>query len=371
MRKITSIINTMIEYENLAKLNAPFMEEFARAYDTVVKSGWYILGKSVANFEEEFALYSRASHCIGVASGLDAITLSIAAFNFERGSEIIVPSNTYIATILSVLQNGMKPVFVEPAIETYNIDPNKIEASITKKTKAIVVVHLYGKSCNMDPIVAICKKYDLKLIEDCAQSHGATYKNKFTGTFGDFGAFSFYPTKNLGALGDAGAIICNDKSLDKVIRRLRNYGSDVKYYNEIVGYNSRLDEMQAAFLLIKLKRLNEINNHKRMLASIYLDNLKSDFIKPVVSKDYFDAYHIFNIRHEKRDALKSYLLDNNIKTEVHYPVSPSRQKALSGMLDNYDFPISELVHATTLSLPISFYHTKDDVSRVVEVMNKF
>lgn len=363
--------NTIIEYENLSQLNQPFFEEFSKASEAVVKSGWYILGNNVKKFETEFALYNNISHCIGVASGLDAITLSLAAFNFEKGSEIIVPSNTYIATILSVLQNGMKPVFVEPSLETYNIDPVKIEASITKRTKAIIVVHLYGKPCDMDPIISICKKYSIKLIEDCAQSHGAKYKGGYTGTFGDFGAFSFYPTKNLGALGDAGAVVCKDASLDKAIRRLRNYGSDVKYYNEIVGYNSRLDEMQAAFLSVKLKRLNEINEHKRKLASVYLENLKNDFIMPVVQEDYFDVYHIFNIRHEKRDALKAYLLDNNIKTEIHYPVSPSRQKALAGMLDNYDFPISELIHSTTLSLPVSFYHTESNVNRVVEVMNKF
>jgi len=361
----------MIEYESLALLNAPFFDDYTKEFDKVLKSGWYILGNSVKQFEAEFASYNKANHCIGLASGLDAITLSIGAFDFEKGSEIIVPSNTYIATILSVMQNNMKPVLVEPSIDTYNIDPDKIEAAITSKTKAIVVVHLYGKACDMDPIIALCKKYNLKLIEDCAQSHGATYKGKHTGTFGEFGAFSFYPTKNLGALGDAGAVVCNDVALDKIIRRLRNYGSDIKYYNEVVGYNSRLDELQAAFLSVKLKRLDEINAHKRKLASIYLNNLKADFIKPVVDKDYFDVYHIFNIRHEKRDDLKEYLLKNGIKTEIHYPVSPSKQKALQGKLDNYNFPISEKIHATTLSLPISFFHTESDVNKVIEVMNKF
>jgi dTDP-4-amino-4,6-dideoxygalactose transaminase len=363
--------NTTIDYENLQKLNAPFFEEYTKSFDNVLKSGWYILGQSVKNFEEEFATYNNAKHCIGLASGLDAITLSLAAFNFDKGSEVIAPSNTYIATILSILQNNLKPVLVEPDINTYNIDPKKIEASITSKTKAIVVVHLYGKSCDMEPIVALCKKYDLKLVEDCAQSHGATFKGIKTGTFGEFGAFSFYPTKNLGALGDAGAIVCNDTDLDKKIRRLRNYGSDVKYYNEVVGYNSRLDEMQAAFLSIKLRKLDDINTHKRKLASIYLKELKTDFIKPVVHTDYVDVYHIFNIRHQKRDELKEYLLKNDIKTEVHYPVSPSKQKALQDLLDQYEFPISEEIHRTTLSLPISYFHTEEDVKRVVEVMNKF
>ncbi len=363
--------NTMIEYESLALLNEPFHKEYIYSFESILKSGWYILGENVKRFESQFALYNNADFCFGVASGLDAITLSIAAFNFEQGSEIIVPSNTYVATIISVLQNNMKPVLVEPSIETYNIDPAKIEASITKKTKAIVVVHLYGKSCNMDPILELCKKYNLKLIEDCAQSHGAKYKNKNTGTFGEFGAFSFYPTKNLGALGDAGAIVCNDKELAGIIRKLRNYGSDKKYYNDLVGYNSRLDEMQAAFLSVKLKRLDEINNHKRKLAAIYLENLKADFIKPSVDADYFDVYHIFNIRHPKRDELKAYLLKNNIKTEIHYPVSPNNQVALKEMFKNQQFPISEEIHNTTLSLPISFFHTEEDVNRVIETMNNF
>lgn len=362
---------TTIEYESLALLNKPFQEEYLKTFADVVNSGWYILGEKVKKFESEFATYTGGKNCVGLASGLDAITLAIAAFNFEKGSEIIVPSNTYIATIISVLQNNMTPVLVEPAIDTYNIDPAKIEASITNKTKAIVVVHLYGKPCNMDPILALCKKHNLKLIEDCAQSHGATYKGKQTGTFGEFGAFSFYPTKNLGALGDAGAIVCSDDTLTTTIRRLRNYGSDKKYYNELVGYNSRLDEVQAAFLSIKLRRLDEINAHKRTLASIYLKNLKQDFIKPVLDTDYFDVYHIFNIRHPKRDALKEYLLNNGIKTEIHYPLSPNKQVAMRDLYKGQEFPISEEIHATTLSLPISFFHTEEDVNRVVEVMNKF
>lgn len=362
---------TTIEYESLALLNKPFQKEYLETFADVVNSGWYILGEKVKKFENEFAAYTGGKHCVGLASGLDAITLAIAAFNFEKGSEIIVPSNTYIATIISVLQNNMTPVLVEPSIDSYNIDPAKIEACITNKTKAVVVVHLYGKPCNMNPILALCKKHNLKLIEDCAQSHGATYKGKQTGTFGEFGAFSFYPTKNLGALGDAGAIVCSDDTLTTTIRRLRNYGSDKKYYNELVGYNSRLDEIQAAFLSIKLRRLDEINAHKRKLASVYLKNLKQDFIKPVVDGDYFDVYHIFNIRHPKRDALKEYLLNNGIKTEIHYPLSPNKQAAMKDLYKGQEFPVSEEIHATTLSLPISFFHTEEDVNRVVEVMNKF
>ncbi len=361
----------MIEYENLALLNKPYFKDYTEEFNKVLTSGWYILGEHVKKFEKEFAAFNSVSNCIGVASGLDAITLSLKAFGFERGSEVIVPSNTYIATILSVLQNDLKPVLVEPDITTYTIDPGKIEEAITPKTKAILIVHLYGKSCDMDPIVALCRKYNLKLVEDCAQSHGATYKGKLAGTFGDFGAFSFYPTKNLGALGDAGAITCHDNELGKSVRMLRNYGSEVKYYNEVVGYNSRLDEVQAAFLSVKLRHLNEINLHKRKLASIYLKELKNDFVKPVVHDDYFDVYHIFSIRSDRRDELREYLLKNEIKTEIHYPVSPSRQKALQGVLDKYDFPISEKIHRTTLSLPVSTIHAETDIYRVIEVMNKF
>lgn len=360
----------MIEYENLHKSNSIFFEELKKSFDDTLNSGWFILGKKVEKFEQEFSSYHNEKYCFGVASGLDALLLSLKAFDFERESEVIVPSNTYIATILSILHAGLKPVLVEPDILTYNIDPKKIEESITANTKAIMIVHLYGKSCEMAKIVEICGKYKLRLIEDCAQSHGAKFKGQLTGTFGEFGAFSFYPTKNLGALGDAGAVITNDDSLAIKIKRLRNYGSDVKYYNEVVGYNSRLDEVQAGFLSIKLKWLDEINTHKRKLAQIYLDNLKDDFIKPVVDKNYFDVYHIFNIRHKKRDELKDYLLKNEIKTDIHYPVAPHKQNAMKNILEG-SYPISEEIHNTTLSLPCSFGHTEEEIYQVVEVMNKF
>jgi len=360
----------VIEYENLYNSNKIFFEEFETSFKNTLNSGWYILGKNVENFENEFSSYHNIKHCLGVASGLDALLLSLKAFNFEKGSEVIVPSNTYIATILSILHAGVKPVLVEPNIATYNIDPNKIEEAITSRTKAIMIVHLYGKSCEMDQVISLCIKHNLKLIEDCAQSHGAKYKGKLTGTFGEFGAFSFYPTKNVGALGDAGAIITEDGNLAGQIKRLRNYGSDVKYYNEVVGFNSRLDEVQAGFISIKIKSLYKINEHKRKMANIYLENLKSDYILPVVDNDYFDVYHIFNIRHQKRDELKQYLLSNNIKTDIHYPVPPHKQKAMKNILSG-DYPISEEIHKTTLSLPCSFGHTEDEVSRVVEVLNKF
>lgn len=362
----------MIEYENLGKSNAKFFKEYEESFARTLQTGWYILGNNVTNFEREFSEYCGTAFCSGVASGLDALILSLRALEIEPECEVIVPSNTYIATIISVIQNGLKPVLVEPDLATYNIDPLKIEESITSKTRAIMVVHLYGKPCDMGPIMEIAGRRGLHVIEDCAQAHGARYRGKMIGSFGDFGAFSFYPTKNLGALGDAGAVTTSHAKYDLAIRRLRNYGSEVKYYNEVVGLNSRLGELLAGFLSIKLKKLNEINEHKRSLASIYLRELKNDFVKPQVHGDYYDVYHIFNIRHEKRDALREYMLKNGVKTDIHYPVAPHRQKAMRGIIDEkLEFRISELIHATTLSLPISFFHTEDDIYKVIEIMNKF
>jgi dTDP-4-amino-4,6-dideoxygalactose transaminase len=361
----------MIEYENLGRANKLFFEEYKAAFNEVLESGWYILGDKVKQFETEFASYCNTPYCIGVANGLDALNLSLRAFEFENGSEVIVPSNTYIATILSVVENNLQPILVEPDITTYNINPSLIEQAITSKTRAIMVVHLYGKLCDMDPILALAKKHNLKVIEDCAQSHGAKYKGRLSGSFGDYAAHSFYPSKNLGALGDAGAVTTVHTELADKIKTLRNYGSRQKYYNELVGVNSRLDELQAALLLVKLNHMDRITAHKRSLAAIYLKELKSDFIKPQVHEDYEDVYHIFNIRHPKRDALKEYLLKNGVKTEIHYPLAPNKQKAMKGILDNQATPIAEEIHSTTLSLPISFYHTEEEVLRVIEAMNAF
>lgn len=361
----------MIEYENLAKANRFFFRQYKKTFEKVLTGGWYILGKSVENFEKEFAIYCKAKYCVGVASGLDALILSLRILDLHKGDEVLVPSNTYIATILAIVHAGGKPILVEPNINTYNIDPNKIEERINSRTRAILVVHLYGKVCAMDKILSIAKKYNLPVIEDCAQSHGASFKNVRAGNFGSFGAFSFYPTKNLGAIGDAGAITTNNVEYAKQISILRNYGSDKKYYNEVIGYNSRLDELQAAFLSVKLKYLEKIIQHKRKLASIYLSYLKNDFVKPVVQKDYLDVYHIFNIRHEQRDALKAYLLKKNIKTEIHYPVAPVHQKAVKDLFKNAKTPVAEEIHRTTLSLPISFFHSSDDIYKVIDIMNKF
>ena len=359
----------MIEYENLRLVNEKLFDKYKDSFDKFLNSGWFVLGGQVAQFEEDFARFNSTKHCIGVASGLDALILAIDAFKFPKNSEIIVPSNTYIATILAIVRNGFKPILVEPDINTYNIDPTKIEEKINKSTKAILVVHLYGKACDMDPIIDIAKKYDLKIIEDVAQAHGAKYKGKLVGSFG-VGCFSFYPTKNLGALGDAGAITTDDDNLAKIFRSLRNYGSDKKYYNDELGYNSRLDEIQAGFLSVKLEILDDITNHKRELAKIYLENLDNRFIKPIVDEDYFDVYHIFNIRHKKRDELKTYLFENGIKTEIHYPLAPQKQKAMQGIIEA-EYPISEEIHNTTLSLPISYFHTKEDIIKVCQVMNRW
>lgn len=361
----------MIEYENLGRLNEQFFAEYRRRFDETLQSGWYILGKNVSGFEREFASYCGTSSCVGVASGLDALTLSLKALDLPPGGEVIVPSNTYIATILAVLHCGLKPVLVEPDLRTYNIDPKKISDKISSNSVALLVVHLYGKACDMTPILQIAERYSLKVVEDCAQAHGAKYHGQRVGGFGCFGAFSFYPTKNLGALGDAGAVTTNDSSLAQCIASLRNYGSSIKYHNDMVGYNSRLDELQAAFLSVKLARLDDITRHKRELARLYLDGLKGDFIKPLEQEGFEDVYHIFAVRHQERDRLKDYLKGNGIGTEIHYPVPPHRQKALQGILDKDDYPLSTEIHATILSLPVSYYHQKNDILQIIDVMNRF
>ena len=361
----------MIEYENLHKVNHSFFAEYKEKFQQILQSGWYILGNNVAEFEANFATYLDTKYCIGVANGLDALTLALKAYEFADDAEVIVPSNTYIATIISIINAGLTPVLVEPDIHTYNIDVTKIEEKISPKTRAIMIVHLYGKACEMSAITALCQQYNLKLIEDCAQSHGAMYKNQKTGTFGDFGCFSFYPTKNLGALGDAGAVVCRDEKLAQKVRSLRNYGSVKKYHNELIGINSRLDEMQAGFLNIKLPYLNKIAEHKRNLAHIYFEELSnSQFILPVRENHCFDVYHIFNIRHPQRNRLQEYLRNNNIQTEIHYPVPPHRQKALEAY-HLPDFPISEIIHNTTLSLPISYFHTAEEVRYICQILKNF
>lgn len=353
----------MIEYESLAQANSALMRELEEAASRVIRSGWYILGNEVASFEAEFAATMESAYCIGVANGLDALILSIEALDLPKGSEIIVASNTYIATILAVLRAGHNPVLVEPERETFNMDPERLAAALTSRTRAVCVTHLFGKSCRMTEITAFAKEHGLEIIEDCAQSHLARYDGKLTGTFGIAGCFSFYPTKNLGALGDAGAVITQDEALADRIRYLRNYGSKRKYENAYVGVNSRLDELQAAMLRVKLRHLDEVTAHKRKLAEIYFANLPESISMPLRREREFDVFHIFGIRHPKRDALRQWLVENGVKTEVHYPITPHRQKAMQGILRGY-YPIADELHATELSLPISAGHVAADVEQV-------
>lgn len=360
----------MIEYESLARSNQPYMAELEAAAARVIRGGWYVLGQEVSAFETEFAAYVGAKNCIGVANGLDALILSIEALDLPKGSDILVASNTYIATILAVIRAGHRPVLVEPELETFNMDPARLAQAMTANTRAVCVTHLFGKTCRMDAIGAFAREHGLRVVEDCAQSHGARLGAQMTGTFGDAGCFSFYPTKNLGAFGDAGAIVTNDDALADRLRHTRNYGSKQKYVNRYVGVNSRLDELQAALLRVKLRHLEEMTAHKRALAEVYFAGLPHCLAKPVRHPDEFDVFHIYGIRHPSRDALRQYLLDHGVKTEIHYPIPPHRQQAMQGILAG-DYPVADELHATELSLPISVGHRTDDVLRVCDVIRNF
>lgn len=360
----------MIEYESLAKSNEAFMTELEAAATRVIRSGWYVLGNEVQAFEREFAEYIGAKHCIGVGNGLDALILSIEALDLPKGSEILVASNTYIATILAIVRAGHKPVLVEPELETFNMDPARLPEALTSKTRAICVTHLFGKPCRMDQIGKFAEEHGLKVIEDCAQSHGAKLTGQMTGTFGDAGCFSFYPTKNLGALGDAGAIVTNDDVLADRLRHTRNYGSKIKYVNEYIGVNSRLDEIQAAMLRVKLKHLDAMIQHKRALAEVYFENLPSWLSLPRRRDDEFDVFHIFGVRYSGRNELRAWLLEQGVKTEIHYPITPHRQSAMQGILLG-TWPIADELHESELSLPISAGHGTDEVCKVCEILRAF
>ncbi|MDT8993104.1 DegT/DnrJ/EryC1/StrS family aminotransferase [Curvibacter sp. APW13] len=360
----------IIEYESLARSNQAYMAELEAAAARVIRSGWYVLGQEVSAFEAEFASYVGAKHCIGVANGLDALILSIEALDLPRGSDILVASNTYIATILAIVRAGHKPVLVEPELATFNMDPARLPQALSGNSRAICVTHLLGKTCRMDAIGAFAREHGLKVVEDCAQSHGARLGTQMTGTFGDAGCFSFYPTKNLGAMGDAGAIVTNDDALADRLRHTRNYGSKQKYVNRYVGVNSRLDELQAALLRVKLRHLDEMTAHKRALAEVYFANLPAWVAKPVRRPDEYDVFHIYGIRHRRRDALRQHLLDHGVKTEIHYPLPPHRQEAMRGILAGA-YPVAEELHATELSLPISAGHTTDDICRVAALIGEF
>jgi len=357
-------------------LKSPYIEfkqEFDEAYQRVMDSGWYVLGKEVEHFESEFSTYCESNHCIGVANGLDALHLIIRAFGIGPGDEVIVPSNTYIATWLAVTHAGATPVPVEPDERTYNINPEKIKQAITLNTKAILVVHLYGQPADMDPINALAKTYNLKVIEDCAQAHGAKYKGRKVGGLGDAAGFSFYPGKNLGAIGDGGAVTTNDAEIADRIRVLRNYGSRIKYHNEVVGFNSRLDELQAAFLRVKLTKLDDWNGLRRTLACKYLQLLASipDLTLPFVPQWAEPVWHLFVVRHPTRDALQKTLADAGIGTMIHYPIPPHLQAAYIDLgYKKGTLPIAEGIHACVLSLPMGPAMKKMDIERVVIAISK-
>jgi dTDP-4-amino-4,6-dideoxygalactose transaminase len=343
-------------------------------YARVMNSGWYILGEEVAAFEQEFAEYCGAKHCIGVANGLDALHLILRGYDIGEGDEVIVPSNTYIATWLAVSYAGATPIPVEPIEGTYNLDPSKIEAAITPKTKAVLPVHLYGQPGAMDAINDIAGKYNLKVIEDAAQAQGACYKGKRTGNLGDAAGFSFYPGKNLGAYGDAGAITTNDDELADTIKVLRNYGSRVKYYNEVKGFNSRLDPLQAAFLRVKLNYLNEWNERRENVARKYLENLNDclDLSLPLVEEKAEPVWHLFVVRHPERNRLEKFLNGNGIGTLIHYPVPP--HLSLAYTKDNQEFghlPISEELAKSVISLPIGPHLTIEAQNFVIETIIRF
>lgn len=362
----------MIPFLDLKKINLRHEKAIMESFHKVLNSGWYILGDEVKAFELEFAEYCGTKYAIGVANGLDALELILRAYGIGPGDEVIVPSNTYIASILSISANGATPVLVEPKIGTYNIDPDLIEEKITSNTKAILVVHLYGQACNMTPIKRIARKYNLKIVEDCAQSHGAIYEGIRTGNLGDAAAFSFYPGKNLGALGDAGAITTNDEELFQKLIALRNYGSHKKYENLFKGYNSRLDEFQAPILKEKLKYLDQDNEIRRSIASYYLNHIKNEHIvlPSIESDEYSHVWHVFVVKVSTRDQFIEYLKRKEIQTMIHYPIPPHKQQAYEEW-NHLSYPISEKIHSEIVSLPISPVLEMDDVKRVVEAVNEY
>lgn len=362
----------MIPFLDLKGINLRHEEAIIEGVRRVLHSGWYVLGEEVKNFELEFAKYCGTEYCLGVANGLDALELIIHAYDIGPGDEVIVPSNTYIASILSISSNGATPILVEPDIRTYNIDPTKIEEKITSRTRAILVVHLYGQTCDMNEIIKLANKYGLKIIEDCAQSHGAVYNQKRAGNLGHAAAFSFYPGKNLGALGDAGAITTNDDKLYQKLFALRNYGSMKKYENIYKGYNSRLDELQAPILREKLKYLDLDNQIRRDIATFYSENIDNDhlLLPYVLGKPESHVWHVYPVRVKYRNEFVSYLLDKGIQTMIHYPIPPHKQEAYKEW-NSYKYPISEQIHSEILSLPISPVLCIDDVKYIVEVINEY
>lgn len=365
----------MINFLDLKEINKLYAAELKQACARVIDSGWYIDGQELASFEHNFAQYCGTKHCIGVANGLDALNLTLRAWRelglVHEGDEVIVPANTYIASILAISENNCKPVLVEPNINTYNIDPELIFAAITDKTKAILPVHLYGQMADMESISAIAKQYNLLILEDSAQAHGASLNGRKAGNWGDASGFSFYPGKNLGALGDAGAITTNNDDLAHLLKALRNYGSHVKYENKFRGVNSRLDEIQAAMLDVKLKFLEQQTAQRHYIAKRYLSEINNpNIIVPKTNKIEEHAWHVFVIRSEERDRLKHYLNEFQVQTLIHYPIPPHQQKAYM-QWNECAFPITEKIHQQVLSLPFGSHLVESDVDRVIDLVNKF
>ena len=362
-----------IPFVSFRPLEKELDKELREAFERVYTRSWYIEGEEDKLFEHIFAEYCNTKYCVGVGNGLDALFLSLKALGIQQGDEVIVPSNTYIATALAVTYVGATPVFVEPDIRTFNINPMMIETVITEKTKAIIPVHLYGQPCDMEPIMEIAKKYNLFVIEDCAQAHGAKYKGKIVGAFGDVAGFSFYPGKNLGALGDAGAMVTNNEKIAKKVRILGNYGSDYKYHHILQGNNSRLDEMQAAFLAAKLPHLDKINAERRQIAKKYLEGIKNPaIILPYVPDFATPVWHIFGIRCERRENLEKFLNEAGIGTNKHYPIPMHLQECYKDLgFKKGDFPIAEEISATELSIPMYYGMTDEEIQYVIDKVNKF
>ena len=368
----------MIKFSDLQKINEQYKEDLKRVSAEVIDSGWYLFGERLAVFEKSLQKYTGTAHAIGVGNGFDALFLILRGYIelgiLKPGDEVIVPANTYIATLLSVSNAGLNPILVEPDIASYNLDISKIEEHITSKTKAVIVVHLYGRVCWSSDIEILAKKHKLKIIEDSAQAIGASWNGKKTGTLGDAAAFSFYPTKNLGALGDAGAITTDDSNLAKMVRKLSNYGSNVKYRHDYKGVNSRIDEIQAAFLQVKLNYLDAENKIRRELANFYLQNLKNPDIHlprieyPLDNESH--VWHLFVIRIQSREILKEFLEENGIQVLIHYPIPPHQQQAYAE-LNHLSLPITEKIHQEVLSLPLVPVHSFQEIEQVCELINNF
>ncbi|MFR9165384.1 MAG: DegT/DnrJ/EryC1/StrS family aminotransferase [Dysgonomonas sp.] len=364
-----------IPFLDLKRTNLIYQNEIENAALHVLRSGWYILGEECKKFEEKFSGYCEANHCIGVGNGLEAIRIILLAYKemgiFNDGDEIIVPANTYIATVLAVSDSGLTPVMAEPDINTYNIEPIEVEKKITSKTKAILAVHLYGRVCDMDALQVIARKHNLKLIDDAAQAHGSIYKNKKVGTLCDAAAFSFYPTKNLGAYGDGGAITTNDEELANVIRSVANYGSVKKYVHEYKGINSRLDEIQAAILSVKLKYLDRDVQKRKDMAKKYSSNiLNPKVILPKIKNEEEHSYHLYVIRTEERDRLKKYLSEKGIETQIHYPTPIHKQNAYKE-LQHLSFPLTEKICGEVLSLPLFLGMTDAEINYIIDAINEW